>query len=223
MMITYDHLWWIKSTYDGRRRLKTLFWACNLGSYMGARLCHSSWPNWSDIHILLGQLEWHTLAWLNILINHKWSICENLRLAIFWPDLPDAWAHLGAVLAPSWESWGVKFPLKSHFWKCLKKTLLDFLRIWKILKKIVAKALLPKPDFWFFTSLSYFNPGGMEKQHTFFWSSFIYLRVSFYGCVSFLRSTFQMGSWKPAYGGPEAVRGGGPREAQGVGATKLEK
>ena len=29
-MITYDHLWWIKSTYDGWRRLKTilgLFWA----------------------------------------------------------------------------------------------------------------------------------------------------------------------------------------------------
>ena len=25
-MITYDHLWWIKSTYDGRRRLKILFW-----------------------------------------------------------------------------------------------------------------------------------------------------------------------------------------------------
>ena len=27
MMITYDHLWWIKSTYDGWRRLKMLFWA----------------------------------------------------------------------------------------------------------------------------------------------------------------------------------------------------
>ena len=26
MMITYDHLRWIKSTYDGRRRLKILFW-----------------------------------------------------------------------------------------------------------------------------------------------------------------------------------------------------
>ena len=26
-MITYDHLWWIKSTYDGWRRLKMLFWA----------------------------------------------------------------------------------------------------------------------------------------------------------------------------------------------------
>ena len=26
MMITYDHLRWIKSTYDGRRRLKMLFW-----------------------------------------------------------------------------------------------------------------------------------------------------------------------------------------------------
>ena len=25
-MITYDHLWWIKSTYDGWRRLKMLFW-----------------------------------------------------------------------------------------------------------------------------------------------------------------------------------------------------
>ena len=25
-MITYDHLWWIKSTYDGWRRLKILFW-----------------------------------------------------------------------------------------------------------------------------------------------------------------------------------------------------
>ena len=26
MMITYDHLRWIKSTYDGRRRLKIVFW-----------------------------------------------------------------------------------------------------------------------------------------------------------------------------------------------------
>ena len=26
MMITYDHLWWFKSTYDGRRRLKIVFW-----------------------------------------------------------------------------------------------------------------------------------------------------------------------------------------------------
>ena len=26
-MISYDHLWWIKSTYDGWRRLKMLFWA----------------------------------------------------------------------------------------------------------------------------------------------------------------------------------------------------
>ena len=26
MMITYDHLRWIKSTHDGRRRLKMLFW-----------------------------------------------------------------------------------------------------------------------------------------------------------------------------------------------------
>ena len=26
-MITYDHLWWIKSTYDGWTRLKMLFWA----------------------------------------------------------------------------------------------------------------------------------------------------------------------------------------------------
>ena len=26
-MITYGHLWWIKSTYDGWRRLKMLFWA----------------------------------------------------------------------------------------------------------------------------------------------------------------------------------------------------
>ena len=26
MMITYDHLRWIKSTYDSRRRLKILFW-----------------------------------------------------------------------------------------------------------------------------------------------------------------------------------------------------
>ena len=26
MMITYDHLWWIKSTYDGWRRLKIVFW-----------------------------------------------------------------------------------------------------------------------------------------------------------------------------------------------------
>ena len=26
-MIIYDHLWWIKSTYDGWRRLKMLFWA----------------------------------------------------------------------------------------------------------------------------------------------------------------------------------------------------
>ena len=25
-MITYDHLWWIKSTYDGWRRLKIRFW-----------------------------------------------------------------------------------------------------------------------------------------------------------------------------------------------------
>ena len=25
MMITYDHLRWIKSTYDGRRRLKIVF------------------------------------------------------------------------------------------------------------------------------------------------------------------------------------------------------
>ena len=27
MMIKNDHLWWIKSTYDGWRRLKMLFWA----------------------------------------------------------------------------------------------------------------------------------------------------------------------------------------------------
>ena len=26
-MMTYDDLWWIKSTYDGWRRLKMLFWA----------------------------------------------------------------------------------------------------------------------------------------------------------------------------------------------------
>ena len=26
MMITYDHLRWIKSTYDGRRRLKIVVW-----------------------------------------------------------------------------------------------------------------------------------------------------------------------------------------------------
>ena len=26
MMITYDDLWWIKSTYDGWRRLKIVFW-----------------------------------------------------------------------------------------------------------------------------------------------------------------------------------------------------
>ena len=26
-MITYDHLWWTKSTYDGWRRLKRLFGA----------------------------------------------------------------------------------------------------------------------------------------------------------------------------------------------------
>ena len=26
-MITYGHLWWIKSTYDGWRRLKMLFWS----------------------------------------------------------------------------------------------------------------------------------------------------------------------------------------------------
>ena len=26
-MITYHHLWWIKSSYDGWRRLKMLFWA----------------------------------------------------------------------------------------------------------------------------------------------------------------------------------------------------
>ena len=26
-MITYVHFWWIKSTYDGWRRLKMLFWA----------------------------------------------------------------------------------------------------------------------------------------------------------------------------------------------------
>ena len=26
-MITYYHLWWIKSIYDGWRRLKMLFWA----------------------------------------------------------------------------------------------------------------------------------------------------------------------------------------------------
>ena len=26
MMISYDHLWWIKSTYDGWRRLKMLCW-----------------------------------------------------------------------------------------------------------------------------------------------------------------------------------------------------
>ena len=26
-MINHDHLWWIKSTYDGWRRLKMLFWA----------------------------------------------------------------------------------------------------------------------------------------------------------------------------------------------------
>ena len=26
MMITYDHLWWLESTYGGRRRLKMLFW-----------------------------------------------------------------------------------------------------------------------------------------------------------------------------------------------------